>query len=524
MFKPSKKNHRKEGKVYFIGAGPGDPSLITLKAFQYLKKADVIVYDHLASSQLLNYIPQRAEFIYVGKKGGESSISQEEINKILVTKALEGKNIIRLKGGDPCILGRGGEEGLTLAKKGIKFEIIPGITSAIAGPIYAGIPLTHRGLSSKVTILTGHQAQGQDIPQQEFNLLAKEKGTIIFLMAMKKLKEITSRLIEAGKNPHTPAAVITQATLPQQKIVEGTIQNIVKKTKEAELKAPAVIIIGEVVKLRKYLQWFEPKPLSGIQALITRNLEQSKDMIEKLQELGANVFLFPTIQILPPLDLKPLKRTLSRLFLYDWILFTSQNSVIKFFEILKECKKDARALKDIKIAAIGPQTQKTLLNYGIQADLIPPIYTSEGMLSTILKHKVKGKRFLLPRVKGASKLLPQGLRENGAIVEEIEAYRTESYEPPYIEEIKKLLKEKRIQVVIFSSPSTIKNFVSLFGSEIISILSKNTSVATIGPVTKKSAEDLGIQVRITPQRYTINDMIEAILHYFSSDKKNHSYL
>ncbi len=511
-------SEKKVGKVYLVGAGPGDPDLLTLKALKILKKAEVVVYDYLANKDLLFYVPEKAEKIYVGKKEGHHTLSQEEINKILVKKAKEGKLVVRLKGGDPFLFGRGGEEAEALSKENIPFEVIPGITSAIAVPAYAGIPVTHRNFTSTLAIITGHEAEGKEESKINFEALSK-LGTLVFLMGMKNLEAIVEELIKHGKSENTPVAVIRWGTTPYQVTVTGTLKDIVQKVKEKGLKAPAIIVIGEVVKLREILNWFEKKSLFGKKILITRTRKQAGTLKELLREEGALVLEVPVIEIKPLFE-EHLKERLKKVSEYDWIIFTSQNGVEIFFKKLFEAGFDSRALGRVKIAVIGKATFESLKRFGIIPDLIPEKeFTQEGLLSAFesIKEEIKGKRIGIFRAKEARDVLPEGLKSLSCEVEVIPVYETILPEESK-SLIKKVFTEEKPEVITFTSSSTVSHFFSLL-KEVFpdkwTYLLDEVKFASIGPVTSKTLEEFGFKAYIEAKEYTISGLIQAIKEYFS---------
>jgi uroporphyrinogen III methyltransferase/synthase len=499
-----------KGKVYLVGAGPGDPGLFTLKGKQVLQEADVIIYDYLANPKLLSYCKKEAEKIYVGKKGGAHTLPQEEINKLLVKKAKEGKIVVRLKGGDPFLFGRGGEEAEELEKEGIPFEVIPGITSAIAVPAYAGIPVTHRNYTSTLAIITGHEAEGKEESKINFSALSKI-GTLVFLMGVKNLPYIVENLIKEGKSPETPVAVIQWGTLPKQKTVTGTLENIVNKIKEAGLTPPAIIIVGEVVKLREKFNWFESKPLFGKKIIVTRTREQASKLIEKLEALGAYCYEIPVIKIEPLINENVFK-VIEKLEKYNWIIFTSENGVKIFYKALWGCGKDWRCLGKTKIAAIGPATKKALENLGVRADLMPEKdFTQEGLISAFSNMDISNSFILIPRAKEAREVLPEKLRERGAKVEVLPIYETRVAEESR-EALKQALKEG-VDIVTFTSSSTVKNFFKLCEDLEEDIL-KNLIFASIGPITSSTLRTFGFEPHIEAKQYTIDGLVEAIVNYF----------
>ena len=502
------------GKVFLVGAGPGDPELITLKGLECIKNADVIIYDYLASPRLLKHAREHAEIIYVGKKGGDHTLSQDRINALITEKAQKGFTVTRLKGGDPFIFGRGGEEAEVLIDARIPFEIIPGVTSAIAAPAYAGIPLTHRKFTATVAFVTGHEDPTKAESNIDWGALAKGIGTIVFLMGVKNLPHITDRLMHHGMSPDTPVALVRWGTTPKQTTVSGTLDTIVQRTKAAGLKPPAIIVVGHVVKLREKMQWFETRPLMGQCIVITRAREQASDLVKRLSDLGAECLECPTIKVSPPEDVKPLDRAMENLSSYDWLIFTSVNGVNFFFERLFQNNKDVRALKNIHTAVIGPATEKRLLDFGLKSDIVPESYRAESVVKAFSGKDVFGKKILLPRAEEARPVLPLELKKMGAVVDEVTAYRTHPVKDN-AEVLWARLKERSIDMITFTSSSTVKNFCALFPNEDLKDLMQGVTIASIGPVTADTARDLGFDVHIVAESYTIPGLCQAILKHFS---------
>jgi uroporphyrinogen III methyltransferase/synthase len=503
-----------KAKVYLVGAGPGDPGLITVKGKECIEAADVIIYDYLASPALLKYARKTVELIYVGKKGGDHTLSQDRINDLIVDKAKTGATVTRLKGGDPFIFGRGGEEAEVLVKEGIAFEIVPGVTSAIAAPAYAGIPLTHRKFTSTVAFVTGHEDPDKDESSIDWAALAKGIGTLVFFMGVKNLPIIIQQLMDHGKPPDTPVALVRWGTTPQQVTVSGTFKNIVQRVKKAGLKAPAIIVVGAVVDLRQTLKWFENRPLMGKRIVVTRARQQASDLVQMLTNSGAECLECPTIKILAPEDETPLNRAIQKLCAYDWIVFTSVNGVTFFFERLFANKKDVRALSHMHTAAIGPATAQRLLEFGLKSDIVPETYRAESVVEAFSKEDIKGKKILLPRAKEARPVLPIELTKMGAEVDEVIAYHT----------IKDLtnadiliqgLEEKTIDLITFTSSSTVKNFKELLPADRFKQLIDGVTIASIGPISAETAMDLGFDVHIVADSFTIPGLCEAIVQYYS---------
>jgi len=506
---------QKKGKVYLVGSGPGDPGLLTLKAKECIEKAHVVIYDYLANRIFLNYARKDAELIYVGKEGGRHTVGQNEINRLIVEKASEGLIVVRLKGGDPFIFGRGGEEAQELVKAGISFEVVPGVTSAIAVPAYAGIPLTHRDFTATVAFVTGHEDPTKETSGISWDKLATGIGTLVFLMGVGNLPKIAASLMEHGRSPETPVAVIRAGTVPGQRTVTGSLGNIGDIAQKEKIKPPAIIVVGDVVSLRKELNWFEERPLFGKRILVTRAREQASDFVARLSELGAECVEFPTIEVIPPPSWKDLDRAIGNLETYQWLVFTSVNGVKYFFERLEDSGKDVRNLKGIRIASIGPKTADAVRRKGVKPDLVPEEYRAEAVVEAFRKHRVEGLRILLPRAAEAREVLPQELEKMGAAVEVVEAYRTVKPEGDK-DEIRAMLVKGDIHMVTFTSSSTVNNFMEMFEGESDQLLKwmKKVTVACIGPVTAKTAEQRGLSVQITPSDYTIEALAKTIVDWF----------
>jgi uroporphyrinogen III methyltransferase/synthase len=496
-----------KGLVYLVGAGPGNPGLITVKGLACLQKADVIVYDRLVSPALLRQAPQECEMIDVGKSPRRHTLPQEAINALLVEKALAGKAVVRLKGGDPFLFGRGGEEAEALAEAGVPFEVVPGVTSAIAAPAYAGIPVTHRDQTSSFAVVTGHEDPTKADSSLDWQKLATGVGTLVILMGVGNLPKIVAKLIEHGRDPRTPVAIVQEGTDTRQKTVTGTLADIVERAREADIKPPAVTVVGEVVALREKLRWFDTKPLFGKRVLVTRSREQASALSERLRELGAEPLEYPTIEIAPPKDMTPLDEAIATLPSYDWLILTSANGVRALVDRMSEKGTDIEALRRPKIAAIGPATAQALQRHGLRVDYMPEVYLAEEIAAGI--GDVAGQRILLSRVERAPKQLAQALRGKGAAVDEVTAYRTLAVGAP--DELKALLEDEQIDIVTFTSSSTVRNLVAnLPGPTPATVLSR-CLVACIGPVTAKTAKRLGIRVDVVAKEHTIPGLVEAIV-------------
>ena len=455
---------RKQGKVYLVGAGPGDPGLLTLKAKECIEKADVVVYDNLANRVFLNYARKGAELVYAGKEGGRHHLTQDEINGLIVAHAKEGKAVVRLKGGDPFIFGRGGEEAQELTRAGIPFEIVPGVTSAIAVPAYAGIPLTHRDFTTTVAFITGHEDPLKEKSTIPWEKISTGAGTLVFLMGVGNLSKIAEELIANGRSPQTPVAVIQNGTVAEQRTACGVLENIGEVAQKAGLKPPAIIVVGEVVGLREELAWFDRKPLFGKRVVITRAREQASTFMAGLRELGAECIEFPTIEVTPPSSYAPLDEAIGNLARYGWMIFTSTNGVKAFFERLWLLGKDSRDLSGIKVAAIGAKTGDALRGRGVRPDLVPGEFRAEAVVEAFRSQEVRGKRILLPRAAEAREVLPDELQKMGASVDVVEVYRTIRADVDR-KPLRDLLEKGRVHMVTFTSSSTVRNFVEPFRGE-----------------------------------------------------------
>lgn len=503
-----KKN--KKGKIYIIGAGPGDAGLITLKGVDCLREADVVIYDYLVGKDLLKYAKDDARFIYAGKQGGAHTLSQWQINDLLVKEAKVGNTVARLKGGDPFIFGRGGEEAEKLAANKIAFEIVPGVTSAIAVPAYAGIPLTHRGVTSTVAFVTGHEDPAKEKSDIDWQALARI-GTLVFLMGVKNIEKIVQGLKDNGRPPKTPAALIRWGTTPRQEILEGNLSDIVKLARERKFAPPAIFVVGEVVALRDTLRWFDSKPLFGKGVVITRPEKQADDLAKLLIKEGAHPIHFPTIKIVPPPSCRELDAAIKNLEEYDWLIFTSANGVAYFFERLFAKKKDIRDLKGIRICCIGPATARQVANRGIKVDLVPRKFISEGILESFARKNLKGKKILLARAADARDVLPEGLKKLGAKVHVVTAYVTVNSGKKK-NELEALFKENQVDVITFTSSSTVHNFAKIAGRGFK--LPKGVKIACIGPVTAAAAQKAGFSVDIHQEEYTMEELVGALIKYF----------
>ncbi|MBI4765519.1 MAG: uroporphyrinogen-III C-methyltransferase [Deltaproteobacteria bacterium] len=505
------------GKVFLVGAGPGDPGLITLKGARLLQQAEVVIYDFLASPELLRHVSKAAEIIYVGKKGGDHTLPQNEINQLIIDKALLGKRVVRLKGGDPFIFGRGGEEAEELAKAGIPFEIVPGVTSAIAVPAYAGIPLTHRRYNTGVAFFTGHEDPTKEALVPGLEKQTGKAETLVYLMGVKNLPSIVEGLLQEGLESQTPAALIRWGTTSNQKTIAGTLETIVQKAEEAALTPPAIFVVGKVIELRDTLNWFERRPLFGRTIVVTRTRDQASELVNRLNDLGADCLEFPTIRIVPPSDWSPLDQALRRIEDYHWIFFTSPNGVRFFLDRMEYLHLDLRSLKGIKIGVIGPATAQALSEYHLQADLIPEKFQAEYLLEALSHTPLANQKVLIPRAEQAREILPEGLRQMGAEVLVVSAYQTLPSEEGK-EELEKKLAQGLIDCLTFTSSSTVINFLTLFPRQEILSLLKKVTIACIGPITAQTARNNGLQVPIVAEEYTIPGLVTAIEKYYDPEK------
>lgn len=506
------------GKVYLIGAGPGDPGLFTLKGKRCLEEADVVVYDYLANPRLLRYAKPGAELIYAGKQASQHTLPQEEIGRLLRARASEGKVVARLKGGDPFVFGRGGEEAEELAAAGIPFEVVPGVTSAVAAPAYAGIPLTHRDFTSTVAFVTGHEDPTKEATGIAWDKIATGIGTLVFFMGVGQLPEIAAKLTRHGRSPLTPAAVIRWGTRAEQEVVTGTLADLAEKCRG--MKPPALIVVGEVVGLREKLRWFEGLPLAGKRILITRAREQASSFARALEAAGAEVVEFPTITIAPPESWEPLDAAIGRLRDYRWIILTSSNGVRFFQERLQQAGRDARDLHGITVCAIGPATAAALQSQGIRADVVPAEFKAEALVEAVGAvagpDGLRGSRVLVARAAEAREVLPEELARLGAQVDVVPAYRTVKSAPD-VEALRAMLRDGKVHAVTFTSSSTVKHFLDLVGEDARELL-KGVVVASIGPITAETAARHGIASDIVPENYTIPALADALLRHFQSHR------
>ena len=505
-----------KGKVYLIGAGPGDYRLLTLKACDCLKQADTVVYDRLADARILQYAPQDAEYIYVGKASSQHTMTQDKICQLLVDLAKEGKTVVRLKGGDPFVFGRGGEEALLLQENDLPFEIVPGVTSAISVPAYAGIPVTHRGIAASFAVVTGHEDPTKDNSDINWQQLATATDTVVFLMGVANLPKITAKLMENGRSGDTPVAIIRWGTKAQQQVWTSTVAEAAEMAKREQIKPPCIFLVGNVVKLREKLAWFDNpqlKPLFGKRILVTRSRAQASRLTAGLEDLGADCLEAPAIRIQPPADnYAALDKAIGSLADFDWIIYTSANGVEHFFSRLSEAGLDSRSLCGKKICAIGSATAQALEKHGIKADIVPKEYRAEGILSAMYGKLKEGDKVLLPRAAEARSILPEELKRQGADVVVATAYETVAGEADGMA-LSEELANGSIDAVTFTSSSTVKNLLKLLGDNAPELL-KNVKIAAIGPITAETCKQNGLQVTVQAQEYTIDGLIQAVKEAF----------
>ncbi|MDP8988524.1 MAG: uroporphyrinogen-III C-methyltransferase [Acidobacteriota bacterium] len=484
-------------KVYLVGAGPGDPGLITVKGRKILERADSILYDHLANERLLDLAPAHAERIYVGKKRAAHEATQEEITAMLIERARRGETVVRLKGGDPFIFGRGGEEVEALTAAGIPFEVVPGVTTALGLAAYSGVPLKHREHTSAVTFVTGHRVAAIDWSK------VGASETIVLFMGLVNFPEIARALIAHGRAPATPAMAVRWATRPDQQTIVGTLADLAGRMEAAGMKPPATIVIGEVVSLRERFNWFEKLPLFGQKVVITRDRGQSSMLAEPLEALGAETLFVPVIEIADAAEASSLQVAIQNLACYDWLIFTSVNGVRHFVEALDRSDRDLRDLK-AKLCAIGPATRAAVEALHLRVDATPEEYVAESLVTALAGQDLKGKRVLLPRAAVARDLVPDTLRERGAVVDVVEAYRT--IIPAHAAARAKEALAHKPDWITFTSSSTVKNLLAVTGREALA----GIKIASIGPVTSATARAAGLVVDVEAEPHTIEGLVHAL--------------
>ena len=499
------------GKVFLVGAGPGDPGLITVKGRRCLEQADVVVYDRLMDPQLLQAAPESAELVFVGKERGRQALTQPEINQLIVDRAGEGKSVVRLKGGDPFVFGRGGEEALALAQNSVPFEVVPGITSAVAAPAYAGIPVTHRKVATCFTVVSGSEDPSKPESSIPWEVLARTGGTLVVLMGWASLESILETLGKEGMSPETPVALVQWGTWTKQRTVTGTLADVVARGKESGLAPPVIAVIGEVVNLRGQIRWFDNGPLAGKKVLITRSRTQASKFRSLVEDLGAQPLELPSIEVAPLLDYGELDAVLGRLSRFDWIIFASANAVDAVFGRLEHQGKDARALGNVTVGAIGPATAAELKRRGILADFIPKRSVSEEVVKELSGHPWSCLSALLPGADIGRDVLGQGLAGLGASVERVAAYRTVTPEGSG-KKARQLLNDG-VDAVTFTSSSTVRNLVEILDGE--KHLLESSLVACIGPITAATAREIGLRVDLVADRHTVEGLVDSLANHYA---------
>jgi uroporphyrinogen III methyltransferase / synthase len=492
------------GIVYLVGAGPGDSGLMTIRSLDLIVAADVIVHDRLIPQDALAAARPDAEILYVGKEPGEASVPQEGIEELLIDRARQGKLVVRLKGGDPFVFGRGGEEAEALADAGIPFEVVPGVTAGVAAPAYAGIPVTHRDDASAVAFVTGHEDPEKEGSSLDYQALARFPGTLVFYMGVKALPRIAERLIAAGREPSEPAAVIERGTLPGQRTVSSTLDGIAQAVEEAGIKPPSVTVVGPVAARRERIAWLEGRPLHGKRIVVTRARAQASELARRLDALGAEPIELPAIRIEPRIDSDEVRRAVESLHAYALVCLTSPNGANLLFEAMAEQGRDARALANASVAAIGSGTEAALAAHGVLADIVPERFVAEELVDTLDKLQLQGKPVLVARAAEARELLPDALRKKGAEVDVVALYETVAEEP----DADALERAREADFITFTSSSTVRNFVEAAGKNGIP---ESARVVSIGPVTSEAARKAGLTVDVEAERHDIDGLVEALL-------------
>jgi uroporphyrinogen III methyltransferase/synthase len=495
------------GKVFLVGAGPGDPGLLTLRAAELLATADLVAIDALVSKEIADRVPPGTEVIHVGKRSSAHTLPQDKINALLVEEARKGRRVVRLKGGDPFVFGRGGEEAEEIAAAGIAFEVVPGISSSIAGPAYAGIPVTHRSHATSLTLVTGHESE--ESTGINWPVLAKLGGTVVFMMGFANLPLIVRKLIEFGMSPQKPIAVISKATTLQQRTVTGTLADIEAKIAGANLPTPALIVVGDVVKEHEIINWFETKPLFGKRVVVTRAREQASDLKRLLEESGAQVLQFPTIEIAPPDSWESLDTVVDKLADYQWVIFTSTNGVKAFFERLNRKGRDARALAGCRIAAVGETTAADLQSHGIVPDLVPPKFQSTALLPLLAADQKDVRTAVVRAAEGRDELIDE-LRKRGGTVDLAIAYQTKAADYD-IEELRELIANGEIDAVTFTSASTVDHFFSKLSADERARVNSQAVLASIGPTTSEAIRRYGKPPDIEAKNASVQALHDAVV-------------
>ncbi len=502
------------GRVCLIGAGPGDPGLITVRGLRLLEAADVVVYDHRVHVRLLRSAREDAETIDVGPAAPQP-LEQDAISLLLAEKAREGKSVARLKWGDPFVFDTGGKEALFLHEQGIPFEVVPGVPTAVGSTCYAGVPLTYPGGGDVVTLVRGHESETEALPDVDWGRLAGVRGAITIFVSTRQLTEFVGHLVKGGRPTDETAVLISGGTTPEQQTVTGTLGDIEARARDAGIRFPATLLIGAVVGLREHLRWFDDRPLFGKRIVITRSREQASELVRRLEDLGAEPIVAPSIRIAPLESFEALDRAAAEVGGFDWVVFTSANGVDHFMARLLAGAGDVRDLKGVRVCTIGPSTAARVERYGIKVDLTPPEYRAEAVIEALkARTPLAGLKFLLPRADIAREVLPAGLRAEGAEVVGVAAYRTVLAETGAEPDVYRMLLDGRVDAIMFTSASTVRNFVKIIGPEPAADLLRTTVVACIGPVTCEAAKQLNIQSRVMPSTYTIPALVDALVEHF----------
>ncbi len=507
---------KKVGKCYLVGAGPGDLGLVTLRAKELVETADVVVYDYLCNPSMLGWARADAELVYAGKRAGDHALKQGDINALLVERTQAGKSVVRLKGGDPYVFGRGAEEAQDLVRAGLAFEVVPGISSAIAGPAYAGIPVTHRAHNVQLTIFTGHEDPTKTASSLDFAALAQARGTKVMLMGVERIDAIAAEFLKHGADPALPVALVRWATTGRQQTVRGRLDTIAGIVRETGFEAPAVAVFGDVVNLREELNWFENRPLFGKRIVVTRTRQQAGGLSARLAALGADVLEVPTIRIEPPVDVRAFAELVIDVHRYDWLVFTSPNGVSAFFEVFYRAFTDAREIGGVKIAAIGPATAQRVKEFRFQPDLQPREFVTESLIEAFEElGSLDNEKMLVIRPEKTRDLLPRALTKKGAIVDEAIGYRNvpESLETDRTGALRRF-REEGADLVTFASSSAVENFAALE-------LPKRAGMkfASMGPVTSRSMRSLGFSVDVEASKSTLDDFADAIARHFGAERR-----
>jgi uroporphyrinogen III methyltransferase/synthase len=499
----------RSGVVYLVGAGPGDPGLITARALELIASADVVFHDRLIPPGALDRARDDAELAYVGKEPGRPSLPQAEIEERMVAAARAGRSVVRLKGGDPFVFGRGGEEAEALRAAGVEFEVVPGVTAGVAAPAYAGIPVTHRDDASAVAFVTGHEDPEKPESALDWEALARFPGTLVFYMGVKRLAENAKALIEAGRDPEEPAAVIGSGTMDGQRAVGATLATIAETASREGIAAPAVVVVGPVAARHESLAWLERRPLWGRRVVVTRARAQASGLAARLRELGAEVVELPAIRIEPRIDSEEVRRVVADIHAYALICVTSPNGAELLFEALREAGRDARALANATVAAIGPGTAAALAAHGISADIVPERFVAEALVESLDAVEVRDRPVLVARAAEARDLLPEALRERGGQVDVVALYETVAEEP----DPDAVAAARGADYVTFTSSSTVRNFVEALGDS----LPRDARVVAIGPVTSEAAREAGLEVAVEAERHDIEGLVAALLAEATSE-------